>query len=105
VADILWAYWAMQDYIKGEVGEDGRNVIVGKGNRQTDSSVSFNNYADDPHHTPTLEKRIERLERATFGDDAIGLYGIIRQQQKQTLWLQILTGSLLASEVIKYILL
>lgn len=103
VSDFIpWAYWVMQDYIQGEVGDNGHNTIVGKDNRQSDNRVSFNNYADDPRHTPTLEKRVERLERATFGDDAIGLFGIIRQQQKQTLWLQILTGSILVSEIAKY---
>jgi hypothetical protein len=97
-----WAYLAMQDYINGEVGDEGRNVIVGKDNRQSDNHVNFNNYGNSPIRTPTLEQRVERLEKATFGDDVIGLYGVIRQQQKQTLWLQILTGLILSSEIVRY---
>lgn len=53
------------------------------------------------HSSTTLEQRVERLERATFGDDVIGLYGVIRQQQRQTRWLQILTVAVAVSEILR----
>jgi len=67
------------------------------------SSVNIhNNNGNYPRSTPTLEQRVERLERATFGDDQIGLYGVIRQQRAQTRWLQLLTGVVFLAEIVRF---
>lgn len=71
----------------------------------TSGPSTVNVYNDDKRpiqRSASLEQRVERLERATFGDDVIGLYGVIRQQRTQTRWLQLLTAAVAASELLRF---
>lgn len=103
--DSVGLYWLMNTAGSDRGIGTGRdisdsNLLTGDGNSNSNVNV-YNEYY--PHGTPTLEKRVERLERATFGDDQIGLYGVIRQQQTQTRWLQLLTVAVLLSEAVRYL--
>jgi hypothetical protein len=72
------------DIIDGDVGEDGRTVSVGKGNRQSDYSNRLNvNFGDETSrlHRNTLsnEERIRQLEQTVYGEERYGVAGILQE--------------------------
>jgi hypothetical protein len=72
------------DIIDGDVGDDGRQVAVGKGNRQTDYSNRINIYNDEEklHRSRlSLEDRVMDLERLVYGESKWSEPGLIKRQQ------------------------
>ncbi len=74
------------DIIDGDVGDEGRTVAVGKGNRQTDYTNRMHvNFGDDQGslHRSRLshEDRIMDLERLIYGEPRWSEPGLIKRQQ------------------------
>ena len=74
------------DIIDGDVGDDGRIVSVGKGNRQTDHSsrVSVNFGDEHSGHQRarlSIEDRVMDLERMVYGEIKWSEPGLIKRQQ------------------------
>jgi len=72
------------DIIDGDVGEEGRNVTVGKGNRQADYSnklnVSFGDETSRLHrNTLSVEERLRQLEQTVYGEERYGVAGILQE--------------------------
>ena len=72
------------DIIDGDVGEDGRNVSVGKGNRQSDYSNKLNvTFGDEKSHlhrnTLSTEERVRQLEQTVYGEERYGVQGILQE--------------------------
>lgn len=74
------------DIIDGDVGEDGRQVSVGKGNRQSDSSnrvnVNLGDYTRQERERGERENlsmgdRLRDLERTVYGDSRLGVTGVL----------------------------
>ena len=72
------------DIIDGDVGEDGRQVSVGKGNRQADYSnnlsVSFGDEQSRKHRNSlSTEERLRQLEQTVYGEERYGIAGILQE--------------------------
>ena len=73
-----------EDVTGGSVGDNNRNVAIGKGNRQTDYNNRINIYNDDerPQQHKSLEDRIMDMERVVYGEPRWSEPGLIKRQQK-----------------------
>ena len=76
------------DIIDGDVGEEGRNVTVGKGNRQADYSnrvlLNFGDDHDSTHRSRlSIEERLTDLEQLIYGEIRWSEPGLIKRQQRQ----------------------
>jgi hypothetical protein len=72
------------DIIDGDTGEDGRNISIGKGNRQSDYSNRLNvNMQGDRQYKAGagVEDRLMDIERVVYGEPRWSEPGLIKRQQ------------------------
>ena len=72
-----------EDVTGGNVGDNNRNVTIGKGNRQADYNNRINIYNDDERpQQKSLEDRVMDMERIIYGEPRWSEPGLIKRQQK-----------------------
>ena len=72
------------DIIDGDVGDDGRTIAVGKGNRQLDQANRLNvnfggDYSRQEREQLSLGDRVRDLERTVYGDTRYGITGVLAE--------------------------